>query len=555
MTESFANIVKKNNQTSSTHTNEDVDISKLVAFICEKLKLKLNQPLGEDYKIICKDVLIANSLDIRKTMDDMRMIISIPSDDVPSVSEYEESFHSKSLPEMFESIYDQLLDGDLIQTSHGNITGCEEQQLICDTLFKDLSISSLEVASIKNDSNHGSTKSKQWPESELDTSETKAIAHWWQLGDIRSTQMVARDLVRDLFSKEEVSDLVLDTTLHQLNYDIESCVDCLCRGGLSMSGPRRTFLDALTHNMQDQRYATSITSESSYLSFPTGQQYTLLPATNNSIRTLNTQSNLESINQKMKIESEGTWTTVITKKNGAIESNNPNIHISSQKSNSIKSSTGCGSSNSGIQISIKNSDSPGRIKSSVEDELQQNAWEMVSMFTRAHLAAQTRAGAPLAQYLAAQGREAKRRFMRADSTLALLALQRGNPHLRISLVELEDGRPGHSECVLLFEGKKADRSVDEPVSVRGRRSRPHDLTCDLHGVNVRQGIRFLNAVLSYCRNSGHSWRLEFVVGRGLHSFRGAPKLGPRILTYLNSRGIKDGIKDATLCNGHITFCL
>jgi hypothetical protein len=198
------------------------------------------------------------------------------------------------------------------------------------------------------------------------------------------------------------------------------------------------------------------------------------------------------------------------------------------------------------------------MKSSVEEELLQSASEMVNMFTRAHMAAQTKAGAPLAQYLAAQGREAKRRFMRADSTLALLALQKGNPHLRISLIESSEDDPGtgtsfsRCETVLLFEGKKeGNTQMNATHNVKGRKQRKHDLTCDLHGVNVRQGIRFLNAVMTYCRNSGHSWRLEFVVGRGLHSYRGAPKLGPRILTYLNARGIQN----AVLCSGIVSFSL
>lgn len=535
MTESWLSVAKKKNHSSS----KDVDISSQVDSICEQLSL--HQP---EHRIICRDILISHSLDIKRTIVDMRAIMQASLDDC-----FDDIESPSSLPDLFQSIYDQLVDGDLVQTKTSSNL---ENDLICETLFQGFSVNSLDATEMKPTKCHDTTsRGKSDPVEKVPGSSSGSKSEldipWWQLGDTRTTQMVARDLVRDLFSSAEVSDDSLDHTLIAFDFDIEACVDYLCRGGPTMNGARRSFLDALTHNLRGhcQRRPPN--------AFPT------LPGSDeqstHDARSLHSNLDTKACEAIPAINNE--WTT-IAKKKGSVNKVNLAVQL-------VTSPLPLTQSKSTVKKSILNvsgkyddsgSESPGRIKSNVEQELQEYAREMVNFFTRAHLAAQTRAGAPLAQYLASKGRETKRRFMHADATLALLALQKGNPDLRISLVEsdTDSSTLGRAESVFLFEGKKRNQGMQEPLSRMSHASRkmsPQDLTCDLHGVNVRQGIRFLNAVVEYCRRSRRVWRLAFVVGRGLHSHRGAPQLGPRILTYLSSRGVKD----AVLSNGTITFTL
>lgn len=519
--------MKKSSQTNIV----DCSVPSLVDSICKKLSLKQEEDKG-----MCRDILIANSLDVERTVETMKMILQIPSktaksDEIPSFSV------------MLESACEQLMDGDLIEIRQAK--SCEEN-MICDSLFEGLSVKSIEtkVSKKKDCLNSTLTTSGELP--------------WWQLGDTRTTQMVARDLVRDLFSTEEVSDKALDAALVRFHFDIETSIEYLCNGGPSVTGARLSFLQALTHNMKDHRTAVARSQAYPPNACESSSSYERSPNILNRQPVYSSTAPHAANDRGEASGPTGEWSewTTVTKRKGKQTSYEQDTKPANDtKAEIVKNINQSFKFSAPRQDTVRNSSNDSNVsiiedKAGIELELRQSAQEMVALFNRAHNAAKSRESAPLAHYFAMEGREAKRRFMRVDAMLALLALQKVNPDLNISLEQADTTSKSQSELRFVFYGKKGN--IVDGSSVSTSKPKPRELTCDLHGVNVRQAIRFLNAVLTYCREKGgQKWLLTFVVGKGIHSHRCAPQLGPRILSYLSTRGITT----AVLSNGMVRFSL
>ncbi|KAH7926710.1 hypothetical protein BV22DRAFT_333267 [Leucogyrophana mollusca] len=85
--------------------------------------------------------------------------------------------------------------------------------------------------------------------------------------------------------------------------------------------------------------------------------------------------------------------------------------------------------------------------------------------------------------------------------------------------------PSKESSEIIFKANNAKRKPDQ---------------IDLHGLPVSDALEFSLSAIKDARKRG-SKQIRFIVGKGLHSPDGLPKIKPALQGYLSSRGIRNEI--------------
>lgn len=139
-------------------------------------------------------------------------------------------------------------------------------------------------------------------------------------------------------------------------------------------------------------------------------------------------------------------------------------------------------------------------------------------------------GGSMARQLAVTAHERRANVHCASTEASKHALLARNRHI---LVDSDNGR-------LRFRGLVNVESL--PMTARGTRGLPWKaakvVRVDLHGVDVRNAVQFVDSLLTYCRDtSSFTYEVHLIVGRGSHSIGGVPRLKPALKSFLQSRHV------------------
>ena len=482
-------------QTKDELTHDAID------FISSQLQL---ENLTEFDKEIYKEVFITNQYDINKTMKDIMEILSISPTEIPTTSTPSQCFN-------LDSILETLTSGEFLHDSDQNNTELSSDLILKDIyqqIFGDLNESQFMIQTIilKEFDEFRMYKREQSPDSHLQTSpsststalklsKSTSNSRMSSLNEYslhnetssyssssQSTQAVAYKLVRELFSIDEISNVVIEDILYRYNFDVEATIEHLCQN-------INEYMSRSRNNNQSYSYVDMVKSQKTRCSnidttnFKEKTHRSIIPAnmfqmTDRSKSPDEYFQDVQFSNDKNPIMSSIPQSTTTTKSNNnnsdsssdqennkhdinkwtEVRHRNKPYHIDTSSSPSLSTKTVVESRNDDNHA---NNDTTTNINNMNDDELywrhiaDEQVTQMIHYFTQAKSIATSSSlglrcrghsyGSSLASHFAELGQQAKLGFSYAEKMCTLYTLQRYNPYIRL-LYDDNNNNHNNSSC-------------------------------------------------------------------------------------------------------------